>query len=130
MGKVAIFDDEQVRTFEFDEDTDVDLLFLTKEDALKLSKEVEKIVNRTGGDFSVIWNQKLGEKVIRGWRNRFNADHPGFVMPDGAPIQFTPENRDMMMKRNREFSLFVGENAVNAKEFIDRARERSETKND
>lgn len=129
MAKVAIFDEEQVKTFEFDEDTDVDLKYLTKEEARELNKAVEKIVNRTGADWSVVWNQKLGEEVVKGWRHRKNADHPGFTLPDGTPIPFTPENRDMMMKHCREFSLFVGENTVNAKEFLNRAVGKQKTKN-
>lgn len=129
MAKVAIFDEEQVKTFEFDEDTDVDLKYLTKEEARELNKAVEKIVNRTGTDWSVVWNQKLGEAVVKGWRHRTIADHPGFTLPDGTPISFTPENRDMMMKHCREFSLFVGENTVNAKEFLDRSKKAPAVKN-
>lgn len=129
MAQVAIFDEEQIKTFEFDEDTDVELAYLTKEDAAKLNRNVEKIVNRTGADWALVWNQKLGERVVRGWRNRTKPDHPGFTLPDGTPLSFTPENRDMMMKRCREFSLFVGENTVNAKEFLNRVKETQIVKN-
>lgn len=133
MAKVAIFDDEQLKDFEYDEDTNVVLAYLTKEEAVKLNKEVEKIVQRTGADWSLVWNQKLGERVIKKWYNRLTEGHPGFVMPNNDPIPFTPENRDMMMKRNREFSLFVGQNSVDAQLFLDlkeEAQDKQETKND
>lgn len=133
MARCAIFDDEQVRTLEYDEDTDVSLVFLTKEEAVKLNKEVDKIVQRTGSEWSLIWNQKLAERCVRGWNHRTNPDHPGFVMPDGSPIPFTPENRDMMMKRNREFSLFVGQSVVDSGLFLEmkeKAQEKEEIKND
>lgn len=118
MGKVAIFDDAQVKSFEYDEDTDIDLEFLRKEDALELNKEVGKIVARTGSDWNKVWNSLLGRRVVKGWRHRTQADHPGFVLPDNTPIPFTEENLDMMMSRNREFSAFVGENTISAKEFL------------
>lgn len=132
MAKVAIFDDEQIKTFEYDEDTDVILAYLTKEEAVKLSKEVDKIVSRTGSDWSQVWNQKLAEKVVKGWHHRTDPDHPGFVLPGGCPIIFNAANRDMMMKRNREFSLFVSQNAVDGKAFLElkaAAEEKQETKN-
>ena len=112
MAKVAIFDEEQILDLEYDGDTNVLLLYLTKEEAVKLNKDVDKIVQRTGSDWSMVWNQKLGERCVRGWYNRLVEGHPGFVMPDNTPIPFNDANRDMMMKRNREFSLFVGQNAV------------------
>ena len=133
MGKCAIFSDEQIKTIEYDEDTDVILAYLTKEEAVKLNKEVEKIVNRTGSDWSLNWNQKLGERVIKGWKHRTDPGHPGFVMPDNTPIDFTPANRDMMMRRNREFSIFVGQNAIDCQLFLDlkdEAAEKAEIKND
>ncbi len=129
MAKVAIFSEEQIKTFEYDEDTDVDLAYLTKEAAIKLNKEVDKIVNRTGADWSVVWNQKLGEAVVRRWYHRTDPDHPGFALPDGTPLPFNAENRDMMMKRCREFSMFVGENTVNATEFLNRGKETQKVKN-
>lgn len=118
MGKVAIFDVPPVKTFEYDEDTNIDLEFLRKEDAQELNKEVDKIVARTGSDWNKVWNACLGRRVVKDWRHRTQADHPGFVLPDDTPIPFTEENLDMMMARNREFSIFVGENTVNAKEFL------------
>jgi len=129
MAKVAIFTEEQIKTFEYDEDTDVDLKYLTKEEAQELNKKVDKIVNRAGSDWAKVWNQVLGEAVVRGWRNRFDPDQPGFTLPDGTPLPFNAENRDMMMKSCREFSLFVGENTVNATEFLNRGKETQKVKN-
>ncbi len=118
MAKVAIFDDEQVKVFEYDDDTNVELAYLSKEEAQELSKKVDQIVSRTGSLWSKVWNQKLGERVVKRWFHRTNPDHPGLTLPNGTPIAFTPENRDMMMIRCREFSLFVGENTTSAKEFL------------
>jgi hypothetical protein len=128
MARVAIFDGPQVKTFQYDADTDVDLEFLRKEDAQELSKEVEKIVARTGSDWNKVWNARLGRRVVKGWRHRFDQDHPGFVFPDDTPIPFTEENLDMMMARNREFSIFVGENTISAKEFLAEKVKKGEVK--
>ena len=129
MAKLAIFTDDQIRSFDFDEDTCVDLKYLTKDAALKLNKDVEKIVNRTGADWSVVWNQKLGEAVVVRWYHRTIDGHPGFTLPDGTPIPYTPDNRDMLMRHCREFSLFVGENSVAAKEYLERSQGAAIIKN-
>jgi hypothetical protein len=119
MAKVAIFDDTPRRCVQFDEDTEVRLSYLSKEEALALNKEVDKIVSRTGADRSVIWNQKLGQRCVHGWRNMSDHSHPGLVYPDGRPIPYSDANRDMMMKSCREFSIFVGENCIDPQVFLE-----------
>lgn len=126
MAKVAIFEESPLRWLEFDEDTDIALEYLSKEEGTALNKDVEKIVNRTGSDWASVWNRKLGERVVKGWRNRNDTSQSGLTFPNGTPIPFTPENRDMMMKSCREFALFVGENAINAKVFLDLSNKPAE----
>jgi hypothetical protein len=133
MAKVAIFEDAQQRWIDFDEDTEVLIEYLDKPAALELSKEVDKLVARTGSDRMPIWNQKLGERVVKSWRKRTDHNHPGLIRPSGEPIPFTAENRDMMMKHCREFSSFVGENSIDAKVFLEIQRqpeEQEKIKND
>lgn len=120
MAKLGIFTDESPKKWlQFDEDTEVSVSYLKKEEALQLSKDVDKIVNRTGGDRTVVWNQKLGERTVHGWRKMKDHDQPGFTYPDGTPIPFSAENRDLLMKSCREFSIFVGENTIDAKVFME-----------
>jgi len=133
MAKVAVFTDDQRRWLEFDEDTELFVSFLSTEKGRELSKEVDKLTVRSGGDRSVIWNRKLGEKVLHGWRHKTRADHPGLTLPDGSPIPFTPESRDLLMVQCREISMFVSENCLDSKIFIEEQKQadrREETKND
>jgi len=133
MAKVAIFDDTLQKWIEYDEDTEVLIQYLPKEAAKELSAKVDKIVNRTGSPWAQVWEQKIAEAAVKGWRQMGNHSHPGFVLPDGSPIPFTPENRDMMMKRCREFSTFVTDNAIDAKIFMEistKPAEAAEIKND
>jgi len=133
MAKLGIFDETRKRWIQFDEDTEVLLSYLGKEEALELSKQADKLVSRTGSDRVVVWNQKLGERTVHGWRHLKNYDLPGFTYPDGRPIPFTPENRDLLMKSCREFSVFVGEQTIDAKVFMEieaQAGEAEAIKND
>jgi hypothetical protein len=119
MAKLGIFTESPQRWLQFDEDTEVLLSYLKKEQALQLSKDVDKILSQTGSDRTVVWNQKLGALVVHGWRNMKNHDAPGFTYPDGSPIPYTPENRDLLMRSCREFSIFVGENTIDPKIFME-----------
>jgi hypothetical protein len=132
VAKLALFDVAQDKWLEFDQDTDLCIEYLDKEAAGELSKAVDKLCVRTGGDRMAVWNQKLGERCLKGWRKRADTGNPGLTFPDGSPIPFTPENRDMLMKRCREISLFVNENAVNPGIFLDQQADgeaRDEAKN-
>jgi hypothetical protein len=119
MAELALFDDLQKRWVQFDEDTEFQVSYLSKEEALELNKEVDKIVSRTGSDRSVVWNQKLGQRTLHGWRKVTDHDHPGLKFPSGQPIPYTPANRDMLMKRSREVSIFVGETVIDAQVFLE-----------
>ncbi|MEA5113016.1 MAG: hypothetical protein VB050_03230 [Geobacteraceae bacterium] len=133
MAKVALFDEQQKRWVQYDEDTEVLLSYLSKPDALNLNKKVDKIVSRTGADRSTVWNQKLGEEVVHDWRHKERHSEPGLVYPDGTPIPYNPVNRDLMMKGCREFSIFVGETCIDAAVYLEidqQIREAGEIKND
>ncbi|GEM_PF-4814935 len=133
MAKIAIFDDTPRRWVQFDVDTEVLVSYLDKEAALELSKKVDKIVSRTGTERSKIWNQKLGELTVHGWRNIDEHGKPGLKTPRGVEIPYTPANRDLLMKGCREFSIFVGETCIDAAVFLEMeqaAAEAEETKND
>jgi hypothetical protein len=133
MAKVAIFTEKQSKHIQFDEDTEVLITYLDKPAALELNKDVDKICKRTGSDWTNIWNQKLGEATIKGWRNINNHDHPGLTLPDGTPIAYNDTNRDMMMKNCREFSIFINETAVDGKAFLEiqqAAAEKADAGND
>lgn len=136
MAQVAIFEEKVKRWVRFDEDTEVFLEYLDKSAARVLNKDVDKIVARTGSDWQKIWEQKVGEKTVFGWRHidqKKNPDHPGILLPGGAPLHFSAENRDLMMRSCREFSMFVGSTTIDASIFLEQqqeAEERVEAKND
>jgi hypothetical protein len=122
MAQVAIFDEAPKAWIDFDDDTEVLIEYLDRPDAIALHKEVDKLTARTGGDRQIIWGRELGKKVVHGWRHKDqkkNPDHPGLVLPGGAPLPFNEANRDLMMKKCREFSAFVNESAIDGKIFLE-----------
>lgn len=136
MARVGLFDGEQQQWIQFDEDTEVLLGFVDKEELNKLNRLADKQARLTKGDVVVIGNRLLGERAVFGWRKCSNHNHPGLMTAAGAPIPFSVENRNMLMKSCREFSNFVNENAIDSSVFLEctadavtRQEEFEETKN-
>lgn len=67
---------------------------------------------------STAYDMFLGKKAVVGWRNIKDHNHPGLLLPGGAPIPFTAENRNMLMTKSREFSEFVFQKSTNASLFL------------
>lgn len=137
MARLGLFDGEQKQWIQFDEDTEVLLGFVDKEELNKLNRLADKQARLTKGDVTVIGNRLLGERAVFGWRKCSDHTHPGLMTANGTPIQFSATNRDMLMKSCREFSNFVNENAIDSAVFLESAadivtqqEEFEETKND
>lgn len=118
MAELGIFDEEQIRFIQFDEDTEVQIRFIGKEDLTAINRKAEKAARLSGSDDRAIFNQFLAEKCVLGWRNKFNHEHPGIIV-NKQPLPFSPENRAMLMKRSIEFSSFVNSTCTNSRLFLE-----------
>lgn len=137
MAKIGIFDEQKQQWVQIDEDTEVLIRFVDKEELNALNRKADKTARLTKGDVSVIGNRLLGEVAVFGWRKLSDHNHPGLLDAKGNPIPFTAENRNMLMKRCREFSNFVNETAIDSSVFLemetekkDQQADQAETKND
>jgi hypothetical protein len=93
--------------------------FVDKEELNALNRKADKTARLTKGDVSVIGNRLLGEIAVFGWRKINDHNHPGLLDAKGTPIPFNAENRNMLMKRCREFSNFVNETSIDASVFLE-----------
>jgi len=128
MGTIAIFDDERTKWIQYDEDAEVLIRFVGREELRKIQRKAEKTANLTGADANDIANQKLGRAAVLGWRKIGDNNHPGLIVK-GEPLPFTPENIDMLMRRSLEFSRFVNDNSIDSKQFLEEEKEKKESKN-
>ncbi|MEM4368374.1 MAG: hypothetical protein QXO21_05145 [Candidatus Anstonellales archaeon] len=126
MGKLGIFDEEKTKWIQFDEDTEVLLKFVSKEELKKISIKAERASRLSGVDPSDVANIQLGRTAVLGWRKIDNHNHPGLIVK-GQPFPYTKENVDLLMTKSLEFSKFVNENAINSRIFLE--EEEEEEKN-
>lgn len=118
MAELGIFSEEKQKWIQFDEDTEVLVRFINKELMVKLRKKAEKASRLSGSDLSDITNRNLGEQAVLGWRNITDHNDPGLRV-NKQPLPFTPDNRDMLMKKSLEFSNFVNETAISSRVFLE-----------
>jgi hypothetical protein len=118
MAKLGIYNAERKKWIQYDEDTEVLIKHVGKEELNEISTKARKQAKLSGStDIGAIINQRLGKIAVLGWRKIEDPTHPGFVVND-APLPFTPENVGMLMAKSLDFSNFVNENAINANEFL------------
>lgn len=117
MAEIGVFDGERKKWIPFDEDTEVLVKLVTKEELRAIANKSAKM----GQKSAEAADKLLGRAAVLGWRKFDDPTHPGLVV-GGQPLEFTPENIDMLMTRSIEFSRFVNEYAVNEKAFIGDAK--------
>lgn len=128
MGKLGIFDDERKRWIQFDEDTEVLLRFIGREELKGLQRKAEKTAALASLDARDILATRLGRASVLGWRKMDDHEHPGLVV-DGEPLRFSQENVDMLMSRSTEFVRFVDTHSVNSRLFLEQEKEEADSKN-
>jgi hypothetical protein len=124
MGKIGIFDDEQSKWIQFDNDTEVLMQLATKSDLRRINQKAARRAKLTGENAGDVSDCLLGRAVVKNWRKIADHDHPGLIV-NKQPLPFTPENIDMLMRKSIKFSRFVNETCIDEDEFID----GEETKN-
>lgn len=128
MADLGIFDEPTHKWIQYDEDTEVQVRHIGKEELRKINLKAAKTAKLTGVDSVAINNKMVGRAAVLGWRKINDHNHPGLTMKR-QPLPFTPENIDMLMRRSLEFSNFVNENCLDSKLFLDADEEMEETKN-
>jgi hypothetical protein len=118
MGKLGIFDEEQTKWIQFDEDTEIKVRFMGREDLSALYNKSEKAARLSGGDSTNIFNLNLAEKCVLGWRNVYDHNHPGIIV-NNSPVAFNPQNRSMLMKRSTEFATFINTTCKDSRLFLE-----------
>ncbi len=118
MAELGIFDDEKEKWIQFDEDTEILIAFLPKEDLKSIIRKAEK-TSRLSGESSIdIANLNIAKKVVKVWRKIRDHSHPGLMLK-GQPLPFNEENIIMLMKRSYEFSNFIQEYSTNVRFFME-----------
>lgn len=119
MAKIGIFEEAPQKWFRFDADTEVLLQHIDKgrvNTILMQGAEAAKKMKAKAGDMQDIM---LGKAAVFGWRNTERHDEPGFLLPDGSPIPFTPENRNRLMTKSKLFSDFVYRVCTDERQFLE-----------
>lgn len=119
MARLGLFEGKQQKYMDFDSDTEVLIAFLDKEQIMAIRKKGSKQARLSGGDEDVITNRLIGEAACLGWRKKTDHNHPGLLTSTGVAIPFSNENRDMLMKKSREFSNFVNDAAMDSIAFLE-----------
>ncbi len=118
MAKVGIFSQSPRKWFLFDEDTEVELEYIDKERLRKLLVKADDGAKKIGEKSNVIFDILLGKTTVHGWRKVDDPTAPGLAFPDGTPLYFSDENRNLMMRRCEEFGAFVYRTATISRNFL------------
>lgn len=123
MAKIGVFNEAPQKYIQFDEDTEILLRYVDKEELAGLIRKANEISQKLKTQQNMAYDMFLGKKAVLGWRNIKDHNHPGLLLPGGEPISFTPENRNMLMTKSRDFSEFVFQKCTDASLFLASAPE-------
>ena len=122
MGQLGVFENDRIKWFPFDEDTEVCIKHVGKEELNKIRGKAVKAAKLAGADIAAVMNQRLGKAAVLGWRKVEEPEHPGLII-NGQPFPFNDQNRDFLMAKSLEFSNFVNETAINSREYLEGVEE-------
>lgn len=119
MAQIGIFEKAPQKWIQYDEDTEVLLEYVDKEALTKLMKQANEAAQKLKMPQGTVYDMFLGKKAVHGWRNIKDHSHPGLLLPNLQPIAHTPENRNLLMTKSRDFSEFVFQKSTNATIFLE-----------
>lgn len=119
MAKIGVFEGEQKRWFRYDSDTEVLLKYIDKGRVNTILIQGAETAKKMKANPSDMQDILLGKEAIFGWRKIGNHEEPGFLLPDGTPAPFTPDNRNRFMTKSKRFSEFVYATCTNENKFLD-----------
>ena len=122
MAKVGLFDAPPRKWFPYDSDTEVELEHISKDRMNKIVNKAEDAAKKTGSAQGMIYDMFLGKAAVHGWRHidqAQNPGHPGLLLPNGNPLCFSDDNRNLLMKGCAEFSGFVYRTCTGSLNFLE-----------
>lgn len=117
--KIGIFETPPQKWFAFDKDTEVLIQYIEKSalnDILMNGADAAKKMKAKVGAVQDIF---LGKAAVSGWHKIENHDEPGMLLPNGDPLPFSPENRNLAITKSQRFSEFVYRTATDETNFLD-----------
>jgi hypothetical protein len=124
MARVGVFETPPRKWFPYDTDTEVELEFISKDRMNKIVNKADAAAKKLGSPQTLIYDMFLGKAAVHGWRHvdqEKQPNHPGLLLPNGNPLSFSDENRNMLMKGCAEFSGFVFRTCTGSAQFLDDA---------
>lgn len=119
MAKIGVFQTNPRKWFPYDSDTEILIEYLDKSRVNTILMNGAESAKKMKAKSSPIQDVFLGKAAIHGWRNTKDENHPGLLLPNGDPIQFTPENRNMLMAKSQQFSEFVYRTCTDENNFLE-----------
>lgn len=117
--KIGIFETPPQKWFPFDKDTEVLIQYIEKAKLnviLMNGADAAKKMKAKSGSVQDIF---LGKAAVFGWRKMDDHDHPGMLMPNGDPLPFSPESRNLVITKSQRFSEFVYRIATDETKFLE-----------
>jgi hypothetical protein len=117
--KVGIFETPPQKWFPYGADVEVLLQFLEKETVNDILMKGAEAAKKMKAKPTHVQDIFLGKSAVLGWRNPSDHDQPGLSLPDGKPLPFTPENRNLLIAKSQRFSEFVYRTCTDETKFLD-----------
>ena len=129
MADIDVFDEEKENYVQFDDDTEVLLVYLDKSAVGEIRKKAKKLASKSSMEYDVAFNFLLGKAAVKGWRKIKDPKHPGLIF-NKKPFPFNEDNRDFLMRKSIDFSTFINSNTVDPEPFRDEEEVKEEAKKD
>ena len=119
MAKIGVFETSPRKWFPFDSDTEVNIEYIDKARVNTILMNGAEAAKKMKAKSGAIQDVYLGKAAVHGWRKVGGENHPGFLLPNGDPIPFSPENRNMLMTKSQQFSEFVYRTCTDENKFLE-----------
>lgn len=129
MADIDVFGEEKEKFVQFDDDTEVLLVYLDKSAVGEIRKRAKKLDSKSNMEYDAAFNYLLGKAAVKGWRKIKDHKHPGLIF-NKKPFPFNEDNRDFLMRKSIDFASFVNGNTVDPEPFREEEEANKDTKND
>lgn len=117
--KIGIFDTPPQKWFLFDKDTEVLIQYIEKAKLNNILLQGAEAAKKMKAKAGAVQDIFLGKAAVFGWRKTTDHEQPGMLLPNGDPLTFTPENRNLAITKSQRFSEFVYRIATDETKFLD-----------
>jgi len=117
--KIGIFDTPPQKWFPFDQDTEILIQYIEKAKLNIILMQGAEAAKKMKAKAASVQDIFLGKAAVFGWRKIADHDQPGMLLPNGDPLPFTPENRNLAITKSQRISEFVYRIATDETKFLD-----------